>query len=73
MADSEITQVIRSALDRERHEHALPNDNELARHLGISPKTLSFWRNGRLGRSSVVIVKLLSHPSEPKTTELPVA
>ena len=51
---------LNEALDRKRHAHALPNDAELARHLGISTKTLSFLRNGRFTRTNAAIMAVMT-------------
>lgn len=52
--------MLNQALDRKRAAHAFPNDAELARHLGISPKTLSFLRNGRFTKNAAAIVAVLT-------------
>jgi hypothetical protein len=51
---------LNEAFDRKRHAHSLPNDAELARHLGISAKTLSFLRNGRFTKTDAAIVAVLT-------------
>jgi transcriptional regulator with XRE-family HTH domain len=63
----EAVQALREALDRKRAAHGFPNDNELARHLGVSPKTLSFWRNGRWSRADIALIGVLTghQPAEP--------
>lgn len=60
--DAQLLLAINMSLDREREVQSLANDRELARHLGISPKTLSFWRHGKhLPKSTLIIVRLLIH------------
>lgn len=53
-------QQLNAALDRKRAEHAFVNDIELAQHLGVSDKLVSFWRNGRLTRTQAAIVAVLT-------------
>lgn len=52
--------ILNQAFDRKRAAHSLPNDAELARHLGISAKTLSFLRNGRFTKNTAAIVAVLT-------------
>lgn len=55
----DILQVLNESLDRTRYQNELPNDRELAKHLGVSEKTISFWRNGRLTRGDAALVIVL--------------
>lgn len=60
MIDVQILHYINKSLDREREVQALASDRELARHLGISPKTLSLWRHGKhLPKAAIILIKLL--------------
>ena len=53
-------QAINQALDRKRSEHQFANDIELAQHLLISDRLLSFWRNGRLTRTQAALAAVLT-------------
>lgn len=58
------------ALDRKRRIHDLPNDTELAHHFGISPKTISFLRNGRWSKVDHALISVLTgHQSDPITAD----
>jgi hypothetical protein len=59
-ATPEALQALKAALDRKREEHGFPNDLELARHLGVSPKTVSFWRNGRWTVGDRALISVLT-------------
>ena len=59
-ASHEALQALKKALDRKREEHGFPNDLELARHLGVSPKTVSFWRNGRWTIGDRALISVLT-------------
>lgn len=66
--DAQLLLAINMSLDREREVQLLANDRELARHLGISPKTLSFWRHGRhLPKSTIIFVRLLIRAQEDES------
>jgi hypothetical protein len=53
-------QALNASLDRKRAEHQFTNDIELAQHLNISDKLLSFWRNGRLTRTQAALLAVLT-------------
>lgn len=61
----DILQVLNESLDRTRYQNELPNDRELAKHLGVSEKTVSFWRNGRLTRGDAALVVVLIKTRRP--------
>jgi DNA-binding transcriptional regulator YiaG len=47
---------LNAAFDAQRARLGFTNDVDFARYLGVSAKTLSFWRNGRwLGADSALI------------------
>lgn len=52
-------QALNQALDREREQRGLPTDVALAVDLGITPRVLSHWRNGRLTRVDTILVNVL--------------
>ena len=51
---------LNEALDRTRGTLNLPNDGQLAERIGVSARLVSFWRNGKLGRTNVVLVAVLT-------------
>lgn len=53
-------QTLNQALDRKRAEHGFTNDIVLAQHLGISDKTISLMRNGRLTKTQRALVAVLT-------------
>jgi transposase-like protein len=57
----EALKALNIALDRRRRLSDLANDTELAQHLGVSPKTLSFWRNGRWTKGDTALVTVLTN------------
>jgi DNA-binding transcriptional regulator YiaG len=60
MIDRTVIHAINATLDRERRRHGLPTDNTLARHLGVSTKTLSLWRNGKsLSKAAIILIRLM--------------
>lgn len=59
MVQPHVQAAINSAFDLERQRHGLPSDNELARHIGISPKTLSFARNGHVSPVASALLNLV--------------
>lgn len=67
MVDHQTIRAINQALDHRRRVLALPNDSELARSLGISSKTLSFIRKGRLSKTSAVVANVLIRPASTPT------
>ena len=63
----EALRELNIALDRKRRLHDLPNDTALARHFGISPKTISFIRNGRWSKVDHMLIAVLTgHQPEPE-------
>ena len=42
-----VRQKLNQAFDAQRERLGLTTDVALARHLGVAPKTISFWRTGR--------------------------
>lgn len=48
------------AFDRKRDAHGIPNDRDLAKHLGISHKSISFIRSGRLTQMQAAIIAVLT-------------
>lgn len=55
----EILETLNDALNRTRYQNELPNDRALALHLGVSEKTISFWRNGRLTKGDTALILVL--------------
>lgn len=53
------TTAIREAIARERQRRNVGSNQELARELGILPKHLSRWQNGRFTRLDRILVQLL--------------
>jgi len=56
----EALRALNIALDRKRRMHDFANDTELAKHLGVSAKTLSFWRNGRWTKGDQALIAVLT-------------
>ncbi len=48
------------AFDRKRADHSLPSDRELAKHLGISNKSVSFIRSGKLTQMQAAVIAVLT-------------
>jgi hypothetical protein len=44
----DVVAAINDALDSARQHHEFPNDKALAQFLGVSAKTLSWWRHGKV-------------------------
>jgi DNA-binding XRE family transcriptional regulator len=61
---TETEEKIRQALDYMRDSLGYTSDYQLADHLGVSQKTISFWRNGRLTKGDRVLATLLTEHSE---------
>jgi hypothetical protein len=49
---------INDALNKYRDRRGLTNDVQLSVDLGISPKTLSFIRAGRISKVSEILIRL---------------
>lgn len=63
MSYRDISPAIRQvneAFDRKRAAHNMPSDRELAEHLGISSKSISFLRSGRLTQMQAAIIAVLT-------------
>lgn len=58
--DSQTQLRLNACLTRERERAGLRTDLELATHLKINPKTISFWRNGKLSRVDAVLARVLA-------------
>lgn len=58
-ADQQTIDRINACLDWEKRDKGLRNDNALAHHLDISPKTLSFWRHGHLPKTTISLARIL--------------
>ena len=64
-----LTEQVRQAIAAERGRRNLATNQELARQMGILPKHLSRWQNGRFTRLDRVLVKLLlKSQDEAKTS-----
>lgn len=60
---SELLKRLNNALNSQRAIHGYTNDHDLAHYLGVSPKTVSFWRNGRWPQTtSALVTALLTIP-----------
>jgi hypothetical protein len=53
-------QQMNQAFDRKRAEHAITNDRDLGGHLGISHKSISFIRRGKLTQMQAAIIAVLT-------------
>lgn len=53
-------QQVNEAFDHKRAAHNMPSDRELAKHLGISSKSISFLRSGRLTQMQAAIIAVLT-------------
>lgn len=51
---------INEAFDRKRAAHAISTDRALAEHLGISHKSISFIRRGKLTQMQAAIIAVLT-------------
>jgi len=54
-----LTEQVRQAIAAERNRRNVATNQELARQMGILPKHLSRWQNGRFTRLDRVLVELL--------------
>ncbi len=64
-----LTEQVRQAIAAERGRRNLATNQELARQMGILPKHLSRWQNGRFTRLDRVLVELLlKSQDEAKTS-----
>ncbi len=55
----ELISAINDAFDGARFRLRLRNDEELARHYDVAPKTISEWRNGKWTKADKVLITLL--------------
>ena len=74
MSYRELPPAIRQmneAFDRKRADHHIANDRELGTHLGISHKSISFIRRGRLTQMQAAIIAVLTGDQSilPKVTK----
>lgn len=68
----ELKEMIRDVLNRERIAAGLTLDEELAHHLNVTPKTISFWRSGKgLGAFGRVFTPLLIKHRCPQINDTP--
>ena len=65
-----LIQLTNASLDALRDRHELTNDGALARHLGISTKMISEWRNGHWTKADEALISALAHCTY--TTNAPV-
>lgn len=64
----DVREALHIAILRERERRGASSDDELARQLGIPPKHLSHWRNGRLTRLDRILVEMLLRAQTPTET-----
>lgn len=57
--ETHVVQALNQAFDEERRRRALRNDKELAGHLGLNPKTVSFLRNNRMTQTTRAVATVL--------------
>lgn len=53
-------QQMNRAFDQKRADHGISNDRALAKHLGISHKSISFIRRGNLTQMQAAIIAVLT-------------
>ena len=58
-SQEELIGAINEAFDEARFRLRLRNDEELARHYEVAPKTISEWRNGKWTKADKVLITLL--------------
>jgi DNA-binding transcriptional regulator YiaG len=68
-ADFEIIERINECLDSVRKEQSIRRDSDLATHLNVSMKTVSFWRHGHIPKTTMVLLRVLAHCSGFTATE----
>lgn len=61
-ADERILSQVNHAFDTARARLGLRTDRDLAQHLGVSQKTLSFWRNGRWTDNDRALFGVICNP-----------
>lgn len=60
-----LLERVNAACDRTRERLGLTSDQDMARRLGVSPKTVSFWRNGRWTDADRALISILITLSDP--------
>lgn len=60
---AELLERLNAAFDSTRAQLGLTNDEAFARRLGVSPKTISFWRNGRWHPAGEALITALIGPT----------
>lgn len=63
-----LTEQVRQAIAAERSRRNVATNQELARQMGILPKHLSRWQNGRFTRLDRVLVEILLKGQEEAQT-----
>jgi DNA-binding transcriptional regulator YiaG len=63
-APATLLERLNAACDRTRERLGLSSDQDMARHLGVSPKTVSFWRNGRWTDADRALISILINPPD---------
>ena len=64
-----LAEEVRQAIAAERNRRNVSTNQELARQMGILPKHLSRWQNGRFTRLDRVLVEsLLNRQEEAQTS-----
>lgn len=58
-SQEELISAVNEAFDEARFRLRLRNDEELARHYEVAPKTISEWRNGKWTKADKVLITLL--------------
>lgn len=59
MNEQEIDIAVREAIQQERERRGFTTDRDLAKDLGIFPKHISHWRNGRLSKLDRILIALV--------------
>lgn len=55
----ELRRRVNEAFDAARRRYGLTSDEALAERIGVSAKTISFWRNGRWHPAGEALIALL--------------
>lgn len=71
-SQEELISVVNEAFDGARFRLRLRNDEELARHYEVAPKTISEWRNGKWTKADKVLITLLVSARQAPATSIPV-
>ena len=61
-APTPLVESVNAAFDRARTRLGISNDRDFADRLGVSQKTISFWRNGRWTDADRVLIGILVEP-----------